>query len=156
MNLRYGSSKYIVILRSAVGGVILIPRRDIHSKFNPLFLTSTRQLFENISIAVFPPALTNSMCAVCTRPKAETVMMFCGNNNTLHSGQTGCLSPLLTVKMCGCKDFRVFFAVSPFHIGKCIGSEMSKHIILHFLPFKLSRRRSRTIRLWSILLFAGR
>ena len=40
-------------------------------------------------------------------------------------------------------DGRILISVSPFLIGKCIGSKMNKSILLHFMPGQLSFCRHR-------------
>ena len=143
-------SEDLIIFRSSVMRVILIPWRYIDSELETVFPTCFRELLEYISFSVTPFALSYGMRTLRVRPDAETVMMLSGNYDTFHSCFLGNGSPLTAVESCRSKYINTLCSISPLDICESVRTEMDKHVELHLLPFYLCWSRQSSIWLRSL------
>ena len=89
------------------------------------------------------------------RPEAETVVVFAGENETLHAGFLGGANDLLGVEGGGVENFLALIAVAPFLVGERVHSEMQEAIELHFVPAQLAFGGDRTVGQGSRHVFGG-
>ena len=87
------------IKRSAVEGLMAIPRRKIESKFETVFLAGSRQFADDISFAILIGCVANAIVGVFGWPQTEAVMMFGSEDDTFHSCLFASLCPLFAVKI---------------------------------------------------------
>ena len=117
--------------------MIPIPGRQIDGKLQAVFLAGIRHIADKVSFPLFPGSGSHRKIGIGRGPQAESVMMFTGQQDHLHSGLFRRPCPLSGIQFSRVEDGRVFFPRPPFHIGKGIHAVTDKTGKFHLLPFQL-------------------
>ncbi len=103
----------------------------------PIAIACFSQLTQHVSFTIFPGALLYRVIAEAAGPEAETIVMLGSDDDALCAGIPRNLCPLPAIQRRRIEYRRVFRALAPFHIRKCIWTEMHEEIEFHFMPFHL-------------------
>ena len=104
-----------------------VPQRVIQSQLHALFLTFPSYGFNHIR---FISRTRHVIISILTVPKTKALMMFCHQNDILHTGIFRCLHPLTGVNLRRGISFHRERPVRPFHIMERIDTKMNEHTIL--------------------------
>ena len=120
-------------------GVVAVPRTQVDSELDAIFLTGCRQFAHHIALSVLIGRVADAVFRKLCGPQAESVMMLGGKDYALHTGCHKGLHPLLAVQLGGVERGRVGVAITPLAVVEGVQSEMHKGIGLHLLPLHLFR-----------------
>ena len=131
------------VSRTTVFGMIPIPRREINTKLQVIFLTRFGKIAYHIALAVSPWRIFHTVFRGFRRPEAKTVMVLRRNDNTSESGGLDDARPLIAIQIFRIKCRCGRITIAPFKIVERIQPKMYKSIHLRFMPGNLLRRRNR-------------
>ena len=129
--------EYLIVFRRAVMGVEAVPGRDVNAQFESVLRAGLRQVFQHVSLSVFPGRLLHGMPAHRIGPEAEAVVVLGREDDSLEAGITGHLCPLAAVHVRGIEDVLRFGPVPPLFSGEGVGAEVDEQIGFHPLPLHL-------------------
>lgn len=124
----------LVIEWGAVGGGVAVPGRNVDAELEVGLTAGVGEIAEDIALTVLPMALFDSVGAGGVGPKAETVVMFGGDDDAAEASGLSHGSPLVAVEVGWIEDVFSLGAGSPFSTGEGVGAEMAEHIHFHALP----------------------
>ena len=146
MNVLQGAGKCIIVIGSAVAGIVPVPGGDVYAKLDSVFLACFRELCQDVSLSVFPLALGNGMGAFRIGPEAEAVVVLGGNNYAFEPGSLCGCGPLAAVKVRRAEEVLRLLSAPPFLSAECVGAKVAEHVHFHLLPFQLRLCRTRFAR----------
>src|SRR5581483_11432147 len=103
-------------------GLVAVPGRAINAELEPAFLAGIGQFADHVAFAILPGAVPDAMPGRGGRPKAKSIVMLGGENNSLEAAFPCGPHPLVTVKVRGVEKFWIFVAQPGAAAGKRVHS----------------------------------
>ena len=136
------------VFRPAIVFVVAVPGREINAELQSVPAASRGYFLDHVTMAALPRTVLHRMLGIVTRPKAEAVVVFGRQDETLHSGLLGHRDNLIGVEGGRVEDLLVLVAITPFLVGEGVHGEVQEAIEFHLVPAKLPLGGHRTERLW--------
>jgi hypothetical protein len=135
------------VIRRAVISTIAVPGRKINAQSEAVFLAGLGDFFHDVAFSVAPGTVLHGVFRELRRPKAESVVMFAGEDEAFHSRLDRGPSDLVGIKVGGVEHRFLLVAISPFLVGEGVHREMEEAVEFHFMPAELAPARHRSVSL---------
>jgi hypothetical protein len=99
--------------------------------------TGITEFPKQITFTISPRTVLDGMFGEFTRPEAEPIVMFGGDDHTGHARILEYSTPLIGIKFGWIEPARIFSTVTPLQIGEGVHVEMDKRIHASFVPLHL-------------------
>ena len=124
--------------RCAVESLMAVPRREVETKFQPVFLAGCRQFTDDVALSVFVRRVAHAVVGEFCWPKAKSVVVLRREDDALHTRLFTYPCPLFAVEASRVERLQRCVAIAPFAVAEGVLSEMDECVGFQLLPCHLA------------------
>ncbi len=125
-NRPFGRLAEVAIQAIGALDLVKVGGREVNTQFQSIFPAGFGERFHDVALSALEVGRHDAVGRIAALPEDEAIVVLGGEDHQLHARGLHRLAPLVGVELFQVEYFGIFHAITPFHAGKGVGTEVDE------------------------------